>query len=182
MKIFETRNDILDKLPKKLRIVELGVFRGEFAEEIFTRMNPKELYLVDIWSGSFGSGDKDGNNHTVIDNMENVFFGLRDKYKFESTVHVIKKNTVDFLNSCSDNSFDMIYVDADHTYSAVTNDLELSFSKLKNTGILCGHDYIQGSEIQQAVDNFCYKYKQKIVAITKDGCPTFLIQINKNNL
>jgi hypothetical protein len=179
MKTFQTRNDLLDHLPKGLRIVELGVFRGEFANEIYSRMNPKELYLVDIWEGSSGSGDKDGNNHITIDNMEHVYYDLREKYKKSFNVQVIRKNTTNFLNSCADNSFDMIYVDADHSYNAVTSDLELSFNKLQNTGILCGHDYIVGTQIRQAVDDFCSKYKQKIIAITKDGCPTFLIQVDK---
>jgi len=179
MRIFKTRNDLLDKLPKNLKIAELGVFKGEFAREIYERMIPKELNLVDIWEGKFGSGDKDGNNHTIINNMEEVFFNLRDVYKFNSNVNVIRNNTVDFLNSCSDNSYDMIYVDADHSYEAVTKDLELSFNKIKNSGILLGHDYVQGTQIAAAVDNFCYQYKQNIIAVTEDGCPTFVIQISK---
>lgn len=179
MKIFDTRNNLLDKLPKNLKIVELGVFRGEFAEEIYKRMSPSELYLVDIWHGTFGSGDKDGNNHTVIPNMEEVFFSLREKYKRHSNVHVIKKTTIDFLQSCSDNYFDMIYIDADHTYNAVLQDLELSFNKIKNMGILSGHDYYENGQVKKAVDYFCTKYNQTIISLTKDGCPSFLIQLKK---
>jgi hypothetical protein len=179
MKIFETRNDLIDKLPKNLKIAELGVFRGDFADELFNRMSPKELYLVDIWSGEFGSGDKDGNNHTVIKNMEQVYNDLKNHYKYFDNVYLFRKTTVDFLNSFSDNYFDMIYVDADHSYESVTKDLEISFNKLKRTGILSGHDYIKGTQIAAAVDNFCVNYNQKIISLTKDGCPTFVIQVNK---
>jgi hypothetical protein len=179
MKIFETRNDLLDNLPRDLKIAELGVFRGDFAEEIFKRMNPKELSLVDIWSGSFGSGDKDGNNHTVVENMEEIFISLRMRYHKNDNVNVIRKNSIDFLNSYNDNYFDMIYVDADHSYNAVLNDLELSYKKIKNTGILSGHDYVKNTEIELAVNHFCKKYNQNIVALTNDGCPSFLIQLKK---
>ena len=179
MRVFKTRNDLLDKLPKNLKIAELGVFKGEFAQEIYKRMIPKELNLVDIWIGEFGSGDKDGNNHTVVSNMEEVFFSLRDAYKFFSNINVIRSDTENFLNSCADNSYDMIYVDADHSYEAVSRDLELSFAKIKNSGILSGHDYIKNTQIEAAVNNFCYQYKQNIVAITEDGCPTFVIQVTK---
>jgi hypothetical protein len=179
MRIFETRNDLLDKLPKNLKVAELGVFRGDFADELFNRMSPKELYLVDIWSGEFGSGDKDGNNHMIIKNMEEVFYDLKNHYKYFDNVHLFRKTTIDFLNSISDNYFDMIYVDADHCYESVTKDLELSFKKLKNSGILCGHDYINGTQIEAAVNNFCRNFNQNIISITNDGCPTFLIQVNK---
>jgi hypothetical protein len=32
MKIFKTRNNLIDKLPKNLKIDELSVFRGDFAK------------------------------------------------------------------------------------------------------------------------------------------------------
>jgi hypothetical protein len=179
MKIFETRNNLLDKLPKNMVIAELGVFKGEFAKEIYTRTNPKHLYLVDIWEGEFGSGDKDGNNHTVIKDMKAVFENLCDEYKNKSNVSVVRQNTINFLTSQLDNSLDMVYVDADHSYESVTNDLCLSFSKLKNGGVLAGHDYIIGTQIAAAVNNFCTQYRQQIIALTKDGCPSFVIQVNK---
>jgi hypothetical protein len=179
MKIFETRNDLLDKLPKNLNVVELGVFKGEFAEELYNRMAPKQLMLVDIWEGSYGSGDKDGQNHITIDNMETVYNGLVQKYNIVENVKVIRSTSTKFLESQEDNSLDMVYVDADHAYEAVFNDLRLSLTKIKVGGILAGHDYIQGTQIAAAVNNFCYNYNQQIIALTKDGCPTFVIQVIK---
>ena len=73
----------------------------------------------------------------------------------------------------------MIYVDADHSYNAVKNDLIVSLSKVKNGGLLAGHDYIPNYEVRYAVDDFCREYGQEIIAITKDGCPSFLIQVKK---
>ena len=35
---------------------------------------------------------------------------------------------------------DIIFIDADHKYSAVKNDIELSLKKIKRGGLLCGHD------------------------------------------
>jgi hypothetical protein len=177
MKIFETRNDLIEKLPKNINIVELGVFKGEFAEELYNRMSPKHLTLVDIWEGSYGSGDKDGNNHITIDNMELVYKGLVEKYSNVDNVDVVRSTSTAFLESQEDNSLDMVYVDADHSYEAVLSDLKLSFQKIKVGGILAGHDYIINTQIAAAVDHFCYSYGQRIVAITRDGCPTFVIQV-----
>jgi hypothetical protein len=179
MKIFKTRNDLIDKLPKNLNVVELGVFKGEFAEELYKRMALKHLTLVDIWEGSYGSGDKDGQNHIVIDNMETVYNGLVEKYKDVLNVKIIRSTSTLYLKTLQDSSLDMVYVDADHSYEAVKSDLELSYQKIKHGGILAGHDYIPNTQIAAAVDHFCYNYRQQIVALTEDGCPTFVIQVIK---
>ena len=177
MKIFETRNDLIEALPKNLNIVELGVFKGEFAEELYKRMSPKQLTLVDIWEGSYGSGDKDGNNHVTVDDMVAVYNGLVEKYSNISNVKVVRSTSTAFLETQEDNSLDMVYVDADHAYEAVLSDLKLSFQKIKVGGILAGHDYIPNTQIAAAVDYFCRSYGQRVVAITRDGCPTFVIQV-----
>jgi hypothetical protein len=40
---------ILDLLPKESVGAELGVFTGMFSEQIVRIVNPKRLYLVDLW-------------------------------------------------------------------------------------------------------------------------------------
>lgn len=41
-----------------------------------------------------------------------------------------------------DNYFDFIYIDAAHEKPSVLRDINLSLPKLKNNGVICGHDYI----------------------------------------
>jgi hypothetical protein len=181
MEILKTRNDLLDTLPKNLYIVELGVFRGEFSEEIYNRTSPNKLTLVDLWQGSMVCGDKDGNNIVREENMEDVYNQIKERWKDNNNVNVVRNNTQDFLNLCEDDTYDAIYVDADHTYFSVYNDLRLSFNKLKNNGILMGHDYSPNFyQVVHAVNDFCQNYNQKITMLTEDRCPTFLIKINKN--
>jgi len=40
-----------------------------------------------------------------------------------------------------DNTFDLFFIDADHRYEGVSKDIELWYPKVKEGGILCGHDY-----------------------------------------
>ena len=179
---YETRNDLIDTLPKDLVVAELGVFRGEFSNEIHQRIHPSTLYLVDIWEGTMGSGDKDGQNHITINNMEDVYREIKDRYSNTTNVQVIRNPSLEFLNSHQNDTFDVIYVDADHHYHAVKADLIASYHKLKNGGYLMGHDYIHNPyepAVIEAVTEFCNEYGQEISALTKDGCPSFLIQIKK---
>lgn len=179
MLTFKTRNDLIDTLPKGMVVAELGVFTANFSNEIIQRLQPKLFYMVDIWQGSMTSGDKDGNNIITIDNMEDVYKIIIEQTNEMSGVQIIKSDSSEFLSKHLNNEFDFIYIDADHTYTAVRNDLSLAFQKLKNGAYLSGHDYIDGNEVKTAVDDFCNEKNQEILGITQDGCPSFLIKVKK---
>jgi hypothetical protein len=40
----------------------------------------------------------------------------------------------------------MVYIDAEHEYTACFNDCEMWYKKLKKGGILCGHDFTLTTE------------------------------------
>jgi len=172
MKKFKTRNNLIESLPKNLIIAELGVFEGEFSKDIFKICEPKLLYLVDLFSGYFGSGDKDGKNYHYVQ-LENEMIKIQEYFKEKKEVNVIKSSITDFLESLDDDSIDMVYIDADHSYESVLNDLNLSYKKVKTNGFICGHDYISDAKI--AIDNFCIEKKLMIEKVSKDKCPSFCI-------
>jgi len=168
------RNEWLDTLPKNLVWAELGVFLGEYSEEIFSRTSPKKMYLVDIFPEYMISGDKDGNNIKEVDlrDIPNIL-----KNKFPENVVVIKDTTSNFLNSLEDDSLDVVYIDADHSYEGVKSDLLLSYNKVKKGGLICGHDYTDRFEgVVRAVNEFCSNKQLKIEFLSDDGCPTYCIK------
>jgi predicted O-methyltransferase YrrM len=175
MKVIDTRDNMLSLIPKGLKIAELGVFKGYFAEKILEHCDPIELYLVDIFSGECGSGDKDGINHEHA-NMHEEMLKLTEKYESNDKVKIVKSTISQYLEKLEENSLDMVYIDADHSFDAVYSDLINSFRAVKPGGLICGHDYIY--EAKSAIDAFCENYNQTIDVLTEDGCPSFII-INK---
>lgn len=174
------RDLLLNEFDKNLIVAEIGVFRGEYSKKIYDTIIPKELHLFDIFDGMHPSGDKDGNN-IVWANL-NVEFELLKKWsEIEKNIFLHKGKSDNLLSKFDDGYFDIIYIDGDHSYDGVKKDLEVSWLKIKNNGYITGHDYtptFQG--VIDAVDEFCYKYNQKISILTEDGCPTFVIKIQKN--
>ena len=168
---------MLEIIPKHCSFLEIGVFVGDFAKEILEKAQPSHLYLVDIWQGTYGSGDKDGNNHYEIENMEETYLSLYQKYKYYNNVDVIRSSSVAFLKSCENNFFDAVYIDGDHTAQSVYNDLFYSYLKTKNGGIIMGHDYLH--EVKKTVSAFCKQLNQEVIAIADDGCPSFFIKVVK---
>ena len=178
---FETREDLLKYLGTDLKIAEIGVFKGEFSKFIFENLKPKELFLVDLFEGYAGSGDKDGNNMQFT-NLETEHSRLIEYFKENKNVYIIKENSKNFISSLRDGSLDLIYIDGDHDYSGVKSDLMLSYDKIKNGGYICGHDYVSPvfDGVVRAVNEFCIDKDLKIDYITKDGCPTYCIKKTQN--
>jgi len=173
-KIFDNRDEMMKVFEKNLIIAELGVFEGEFSKKIKEICNPKKLFLVDLFHGNFGSGDKDGKNYHYVQ-LEDEMKKIIKHFENDDEVKVIKSSTVEFLNSIEDEYLDMVYIDADHSYNSVLNDLKLSYVKTKKGGYICGHDYVQKTEAEKAVNDFCKEMNLNIEYLTKDGCPSFCI-------
>jgi hypothetical protein len=177
MKIIETREDLLDIFKKGFKICEIGVFKGDFSKIIFNRLNPVELHLIDIFEGVMCSGDKDGNN-IVWTNLNEEYEKLLNLYKENKNVIIHKGKSYDIIKDFKDNYFDLIYIDGDHSYNGVKNDLNISYLKTKKNGFICGHDYNENKfyDVVKAVNEFCDEKKLKIDYLTKDGCPSFCIE------
>ena len=174
MKVFENRDELLKSFNKKLKIAELGVFEGDFSKKINEICEPSELFLVDLFHGYFGSGDKDGKNYHYVQ-LEDEMTKISDYFKDNEHVKVIKNSTLDFLEKLNDDYLDLVYIDADHSYNSVLGDLRLSYKKVKKGGFICGHDYVQNTQAERAVNDFCKEMKLEIEFLTKDGCPSFCI-------
>lgn len=179
MQYFENREDmIFHYLKEGTTGAELGVFKGDFSK-ILLQTNPSKLYLVDLFEGHMVSGDKDGLNMQTID-LQTSFDNLKEVYFSDSRVVLIKGKSVPFLNGLTDHSLDFVYIDADHSYEGVKQDIEMSFKKVKSGGYIFGHDYTPRFEgVVRAVNEFCKNTGLRIDGISRCGCPSFCIVVNK---
>jgi hypothetical protein len=190
MNIFDNRNDMLKHYSNSMnqpKLLEIGVFRGDFLDYLVSECNYSSIDAVDLFQGIVGSGDADGNNFQHYD-LERSYIELLDKYKNNENIQIHKANSITFLQNVEDNYYDIIYIDGDHSYTGVKNDLENAYKKIKNKGYIIGHDYEMNMEkaktaydfgVKGAVDEFCINYNQNIVSKAYDGCVSFCININK---
>jgi hypothetical protein len=190
-KMFDNRNQMIKYYYDKLsnpKILEVGVFKGGFLEYLVKECNISSIDAVDLFEGTTCSGDVDGNNLVYYD-VGISYIELLEKYKHMQNIKVYKSNSITFLQTQKDNTYDIIYFDGDHSYEGVKNDLINGYNKIKNGGYIMGHDYEMNMKkannmynfgVKQAVDEFCIKYKQTIISKAYDGCVSFCIHINKN--
>ena len=179
-KTFETRTEMIKSLPKGMKVAELGVFKGDFSKEIFETMNPAELYLIDIFNGIMGSGDRDGNNMEYI-NLNEHYVSLENHFVSSPNVKLLKGTTLNQMSTFENDYLDIVYIEASHEYLDVKNDLEISYHKVKSGGYILGHDYEpkRFPGVVNAVNEFCNKYNLSVNSLSNDGLPTFLIKLKK---
>lgn len=153
---------------------EIGVERGYFSQAILRHSSVRKLHLIDPWEHqdkAIYPDTSDSVRDTQKKQDDNYGFIL-DRFESEikrGRVVVHRGFSSEVLNTIPDKSLDWIYIDGNHSYPFVRQDLELSRLKVKEDGFICGDDYIEGNVITgakygviQAVDEFCRKYGWRI--------------------
>lgn len=184
---FECRNDMIKALvPVGGVIAEIGVFEGEFSRVLYDTVKPSRMYLVDIWEdGAVSSGDVNGNHVRTI-NGKDAYEKVLQSFDKEKTVLVLREPSATFLSQVQDDSLDMVYIDADHSYKGVLSDLRKSLHKVVPGGWIMGHDYSINKQkcksyydfgVKRAVTEFLNENPGlKLHAIANDGCTSFAIK------
>jgi hypothetical protein len=140
--------DLCDYIPdtESKTMVEIGSFQGESAE-VFCQYF-KHVHCVDTWNIEHLQGYID--HAELKQNPEDVF----DKIIIDRFTNVTKTKTTskEASDSFDENSIDMVYIDGDHSYDAVKEDILLWSPKVKVGGHITGHDYHEGGAVQKALN------------------------------
>lgn len=156
------RKFLLDSLVKGSVGCELGVWKGEFSNHILEVVKPSKLYLVDPWlyQPEFTNSWYGGTVAKNQNDMDEIFYEVSQKFADKREVEIVRSKTECLGNSIIDSSLDWVYIDGNHEYKYVLNDLEVFVDKVKPGGVICGDDYGRGRSgigpVAQAVKEFVY--------------------------
>lgn len=140
---------------------EIGVFKGFNALSILRNLNIETLYLIDSYM-KYDGYDKVNMNYEVnrkggFDNIkryaQNKLKHYNDKIRWLNIKSHIAYNVI--ANSVSMNDFmlDFVYIDGNHSYSYVINDLKNYWKIVRDGGVIGGHD-IDIFDVASAVNDF----------------------------
>lgn len=120
--------------------IEVGTFKGELSKEVLKMWNGT-LYMLDVWR-PLGDEYVDSSNHANFE--QGVFRDAMDNIKgLEDRGVMIRATSEVGADIFADKSLDFAYIDANHAYAFVKQDIALWWPKVKKGGWLCGHDYIK---------------------------------------
>ena len=172
------------------KAVELGVWRGEFAEHNLNKWRGSMYVLVDLWT----SRDTDcvngntslcvygGNESRSYDKMITELRMKRGGSRFQGRFQMVQNSTLEAARLFPDGHFDWLYLDATHTYAEAKADLEAWYPKVKPGGLVSGHDYqFQHQKIgdgytfgvRDAVDEFVSRRALRVYQTSEPYLPSF---------
>lgn len=147
---------------KNLRTgAEIGVAFGGHSEAILNQTNVEILYGIDNYEHRvdyeypMNLPQDDFNDLYEKTNQRLSAFG--DRFKLIRADSEIAANQIQ-------GKLDFIYIDADHSYNGVWNDLCSWYSKVRVGGIIGGHDYMHPDfpGVKQAIDEFFRRFYWEI--------------------
>ena len=127
------------------RICEVGVESGLFLFYL-SLSEPEHLVAVDVWDKYFNQAFVDIPAYFTFYKEEQQKKNREKVQEWASQRHgktdIIVNFSVEASRQFNDGYFDFVYIDADHSYNGVTADLKAWYPKVREGGILAGHDYI----------------------------------------
>ncbi len=139
------------------------MFNGDLSRRLLERQD-LTLHMVDSWEehGIDSEYAKSGDFHGVMTQQDQdaSYYHTLGVVKFaKDRANVIRDNSVTASKLFEDKSLDFVFLDADHTYEAIKEDISVWSSKVKPGGWLCGHDYENNDYpawgVEKAVKEFC---------------------------
>jgi predicted O-methyltransferase YrrM len=101
---------------------EVGVRYGRYSEILCQNIPGLKLLCIDIWRG------------------RDTFQTAKDRLSRYNTV-LIQKSSMDAVKDIPDESLDFVFIDANHSYDSVKEDIREWTRKVRKGGIVSGHDY-----------------------------------------
>lgn len=132
-----SRNDFPEffkKLGHKIG-AEIGVNKGEFTEKLCQA--GLKIYAIDPWIGFFGQGKEQM--------IQSVQDGYCEETKKRLSVYpnciIIRKTSMETVENFKDGSLDFVFIDGDHNFRHIAEDIYEWSKKVRRGGIVSGHDY-----------------------------------------
>jgi predicted O-methyltransferase YrrM len=173
--------DLLAKMVGAETILEVGVAWGYHAEHLLLNLPSITYTGIDPYLSGYDKNDgfaadvaelfKDDEQSSMDRLYEAVKLKLIEKFPGRATL--VREKSTDWMDKDS-NTFDVIFLDGDHTFETVRKELSSFWTKVNEGGILAGDDY-DWPEVKKAVDEFANEKKLQIKFLSKEsrGYPTY---------
>jgi predicted O-methyltransferase YrrM len=121
-------------------IVEIGVYEGKTSKKFRALFPNAFLYLIDPWElyEEYTSVEAGPESLTPSD-YEKAYNKVQEIFAQDKKVKIIRKTSMEALDDVPE--ADLIFIDGNHSYASVKQDIEHWLPKLRPGGMFAGHDY-----------------------------------------
>lgn len=154
------------------KMVEVGTYKGQYAETLCSLIPGLDLTCVDAWKVYKGYKD------FGVNDLESDAYQVAVERATRMGFKLLKAWSLDAVNEFADESLDAIFIDGNHDFRHVTEDVDEWSRKVKKGGIVSGHDFFEnyhkGFGVREAIPAWCAANRiSPLFVWTKDKCPTW---------
>ncbi|MCG8600669.1 MAG: class I SAM-dependent methyltransferase [Verrucomicrobiales bacterium] len=131
------RQQLLPKLSHGSVGMEIGVWEGDFSQQLLDHFQPKRLYLVDPWQHDSRYPER-RYGIAGAEAMEQRYQRVQYRFRHHSEVVIVRKTSGEIWTEIE--ALDWVYVDGNHSFEYVLAYLKGAHSRLRPGGILAGDD------------------------------------------
>lgn len=148
---------------------EIGVAEGKFSEVLCEAMPGLELLCVDPWE-RYPQNQRGGGSEKQHNNLQDAIDRL-SKYNTK----LVRQMSMEAVIDVPWDSLDFVYIDGNHNFDYVMQDI-IEWSKcVRSGGVVSGHDYyhFNQSGVIEAVDAYIKAHGIRQWWITQEREPTW---------
>ena len=168
---------------------EIGVDKGRYSKWICQKVPNIKLYCIDPWNAYDEYVEQHGEAGQVV--LDDCYKAAKERLA-PYNVKFIKKTSMKALKDFEDESLDFVFIDGNHTYEYVAEDIAQWEKKVRKGGIVSGHDFWRSSEmkkpyilgldpvrrmklcqVKDVVESWTYANQIKYFITSGDGCPSW---------
>lgn len=138
---------------------EIGVERGLFTEVLCKALPQATIYAIDAWQAYSGYRE-----HVSQDKLDGFYEEAKARLAAYPSCKLMRRFSMDAVEDFKDGSLDFVYLDSNHDFRHVVNDLAEWSKRVRPGGIVAGHDYRKDKKagalfhVCQAVQGFTDAY------------------------
>jgi len=162
---------------------EIGVDQGSLSGYLLSALPNLHLMMIDTWgvfsndSEYFKSGDSVAFRSQAQRELD-LLETFRVTNHASDRRHIRRMTSEEASKTVADKSLDFVFIDADHSYSGVSADIRLWAPKVRDGGLLCGHDYMLAYYPNWGVTRAVDEYAAEVGKIVQRGADwTWFIEV-----
>ncbi|MBU1067430.1 class I SAM-dependent methyltransferase [Patescibacteria group bacterium] len=143
--------DLMNETDKEFVFAEIGVYKGPMVKLLLAYTNIKQYWAIDPWHKL---GPEHGRLERITqEEWDSIYLGIAKHMLNSNNLNVLRTTSENAVKIFPDKFFDIVFIDDDHTYQAVKDNIIRWTPKMKHGGWLTGHDYgARRFQVTKAVD------------------------------
>jgi len=126
---------------------EIGVSKGRYSKWLCTKHRKLKLYCIDPWIAYDDYMERHGEKGQTMLNEE---YEMAKQKLAPFRCELIRKTSMDAVKDFEDGSLDFVFIDGNHSFEYVIEDIVQWSKKVKKGGIISGHDLWNSIEMDDS--------------------------------